>query len=673
LAERADGRVRIGRVRRLSATALAPLVIAAAVAAVLFLPVISCGRGASAAAKPRMIVLGFDGMDYDLTQQMMAEGKLPNFSRLAKMGSFTALGTAIPPQSPVAWSNFITGMDAGGHGIFDFVHRDPKTMVPYLSTSRTEASGSHLKLGKYQIPLKSDKIELLRYGTPFWEVLEKHGVPTTIVRMPANFPPSGTATKELSGMGTPDIIGSYGTFSYYTSDPAAFAGKDVSGGRLYTVAVSGGAVTGSLAGPKNPFLVEPKNLQADFTVYLDPVQPAAKLVVGDEERLLRVGEWTDWVPMTLEMIPTQSIPIMARFYLKSVRPAFGLYVTPLNLDPKSPAMPISTPNKWAGELADATGRFYTQGMPEDTKAFKDGIFSEEEFLRQSRMAGDEVVSQYDAVLDDFRDGFLFYYFGNGDQISHMMWRPMDPGHPAYKPEEARFKDAVPQIYELFDGVVGRTLEKMPPDTTLVVMSDHGFTSWRRAFHLNTWLKENGFLAVIDPYLKDDPGLFSNVDWSRTKAYGLGINGLYINLQGREKWGIVTESERKGIMDEISRKLVATIDPVTGAPAVTKAFQREEAYHDRGHIEIGPDIVVGYAKGTRGSNESALGKVGPDVFTNNTEEWSGDHCMDPDAVPGILVTSRPLKKAAPRLQDLAAALLAEYGIEGFPKRGAAQPE
>ena len=639
-----------------------------ALALVLILPLISCGGSSSAASRPRMIVLGFDGMDYTLTKELMDAGRLPNFSRLAAMGGFRPLGTAIPPQSPVAWSDFITGMDAGGHGIFDFVHRDPKTMIPYLSTSRTKSAEKHLKVGAYQIPLKSDSIELLRYGTPFWEILEKNGVPTTIVRMPANFPPSGVASHELSGMGTPDVLGGYGTFSYFTTDPAAFAGKDVSGGKVYTVAVGQfGEIKASLIGPRNPFLVEAKNLQADFTVYLDPTQPAAKIVIGDEERLVREGEWTDWVPLTLPMIPTQSIPVMARFYLKSVRPVFGLYVTPMNIDPVTPAMPVSTPKAWSGELAEATGRFYTQGMPEDTKAFKDGVFTEAEFLRQAGLAGDEVVHQYDAVLRAFREGFLFYYFGNGDQISHMVWRSMDPDHPAYQAEEAQFKDAVARVYEIFDGVVGKTLQHMPPDTTLVVMSDHGFTSWRRAFHLNTWLKENGYLALIDPYRKDDPGLFANVDWSRTRAYGLGINGLYINLEGREKWGIVPASERRALMEDIARKLVATIDPATGQPAVTKAFQRDEAFHDRGHEEIGPDIVVGYAKGTRGSNESALGKVGPDVFTVNTEEWSGDHCMDPDAVPGILLTSRPLKTQAASLKDLAGALLAEYGIEGFPQR------
>ena len=117
-----------------------------------------CGRGGADGSAKKVIVLGFDGMDYTLTKQMMDAGRLPHFRRLAEMGTFAPLETSIPPQSPVAWSNFITGMDAGGHGIFDFVHRDPTTMLPYLSTSST-APGRSLRLGTWQIPLSGGKVE----------------------------------------------------------------------------------------------------------------------------------------------------------------------------------------------------------------------------------------------------------------------------------------------------------------------------------------------------------------------------------------------------------------------------------------------------------------------------------------------------------------------------------
>ncbi|PYQ22842.1 MAG: hypothetical protein DMF81_10770 [Acidobacteria bacterium] len=631
------------------------------------LAAVECGRpGDGGDNRTSVIILGFDGMDYELTKRMMAEGRLPNLSRLAAQGAFQPLGTSMPPQSPVAWSNFITGMDAGGHGIFDFIHRDPKTMVPFLSTSRAEPSEKKLKLGKYQVPLAPDKVELLRYGQPFWEPLEKRGIHTTIMRMPANFPPSGSARRELSGMGTPDILGTYGTFSYYTTDPFTWAGKDVADGKVYNVGFNDGVAHGLLYGPPNPFLADAPQISAPFTVYVDPDLPVAKIVVGDEERVLKVGEWSDWVPVTLALVPTQKVNVIARFYLKAVRPDFGLYVTPLNLDPRHPAMPISTPGSFAGELASSTGLFYTQGMPEDTKAFNGHVFSEEDFDTQAQMAGGEVLRQYPYVLDRFRDGLLFYYFGNGDLVSHMMWRAMDSAHPAYKPTDAPFADAVKKVYERFDRVVGETLPRVDAGALLVVMSDHGFTSWRRAFHLNTWLEKEGYLAALDPTLKDDTGLFTNVDWSRTRAYAVGLNGLYINVAGRERDGTVDPGQREALATEIGEKLLQAVDPKTGRRAVTKVLRREE-YRDRGHLDIGPDLVVGYAKGTRGSNESALGKLMPEVVTDNTEEWSGDHCMDPDTVPGILVTSRPLRKPAARLQDLAAAILAEFGVEGFPRR------
>ena len=613
-----------------------------------------------------MIVLGFDGLDYSLTRDLMAQGRMPNFKRLADRGSFAPLGTTIPPQSPVAWSTFITGLDPGVHGIFDFIHRDPQTLVPFLSTSKTEEGGRSLTFGKWQVPLSGGTVELLRQGQPFWEVLEERGVETTIIRMPANFPPSGTATRELSGMGTPDILGTYGTFSFYTSEPYAFAGRTLAGGAVYPVDVYEGAVRAAIEGPNNPFLVKPEKLRAEFTAYVDGQQKFAKIVAGDQERLLRVGEWSDWVPVDFDMIPTQGLRAEVRFYLKQLDPYFALYVSPPNIDPLEPALPISTPSDYAADLARATGRFYSQGMPEDTKGLKTGVLTPAEFLEQARLAGDENRRQYKYVLDGFRGGLLFYYFGNVDQVAHMMWRAMDPQHPGYNAERDKpYAHVVEELYVGLDAIVGETLDRMSADDLLVVMSDHGFTSWRRSFHLNSWLRDNGYLALADPRMTEDPGFFANVDWSKTRAYAMGLNGLYINLKGREKSGTVDAGNRTALMDEISAKLLQVIDPQTGAPAITKVYSRDKVYSSAGHDGIAPDLIVGYAKGTRGSDESVLGGMPPAVIVDNTDPWSGDHCMDHEAVPGILLTSRPLKKPAPSLQTLAAAILAEYGIDTFP--------
>ncbi len=633
---------------------------AAFVCAVVLL-MAAAGCRASDARVGRVIVLGFDGMDYRLTRDLMARGRMPNFTRLAASGTFAPLATSIPAQSPVAWSNFITGLDPGEHGIFDFVHRDRQTMLPYLSTTRTAPTSRVLTIGSWQFPLSSAHVTLLRAGQPFWDALEQHGIRTTIIRIPANFPPSGAATRELSGMGTPDLLGTYGTFSFFSSAPGPLANATLSGGRLAPVDVVDNVVRGELVGPDNPYRAPARQLRVPFTAYLDTRTAVAKITVGDEERVLNAGEWSDWVPIAFPLMPLQSLRGICRFYLKQVRPAFELYVSPIDLDPVAPAMPISTPASYAAELARATGRFYTQGMAEDTKGLTDGVFTRDEFLRQASLAGDEVTRQYWPIVDGFRDGLLFYYFGNLDQVSHMMWRARDPDHPVYDAvHDAPYGTVIEDLYVAFDQIVGETVRRMGPKTTLIVMSDHGFTSWRRSVHLNSWLRDKGYLAVIDPAQRD-ASLFANVNWSRTRAYGLGLNGLYINLRGPERWGIVVPEDRGRLAEEIRQALLATIDPKTKQPAITQAYRRETIYTDAGHFDIAPDLVIGYAGGTRVSNESALGGLSDEVFADNTSEWSGDHCMDPAAVPGILLTNRPPRQRADSLDQVARMILAEFGI------------
>ena len=617
----------------------------------------------------RMIVLGFDGMDYDLTRRFMEQGLMPNLKRLAETGHFQSLATSIPPQSPVAWSNFITGLDSGGHGIFDFMHRDPLQLLPYLSTSRAIPASDGIDFGRYRIPLSSGSVELLRHGEAFWEVLEAHGVETSIIRMPTNFPPSGSATRELSGMGTPDILGTYGISSLYTSETLRYEGRPHHGGRIRPVQVVEGRVEGNLHGPDNPFLRESHGLRTAFTVDVDPELPAVLLTIGEQQRVIQVGEWSDWVPLGFSMAPTQRLQAQARFFVKSVRPEFALYVSPLNMDPEAPVMPISTPPTYARDLARDGGRFYTQGMPEDTNALESGILSREQFLQQAQLAGHELIRQYWQVLEDFDRGLLFYYFGNLDQVSHMMFRPLDPDHPAYdERSDALFADVIPSVYAELDGVVGATLERMPPDTTLVVMSDHGFTSIRREFHLNGWLRQQGYLAAIDPGLETDPGLLLNVDWTRTRAYGLGLNGLYLNLRGREQNGVVSAAQRKALLAEISRALLEIRDPATGLPVVTRTYERDHTYRDRGRLEIGPDLLVGYGPHMQCAQGSAIGKVGVKVLlSDNRDQWSGNHAMDHELVPGVLFSNHPLRRPVVSLQQLAGALLAEFDIAGFPRR------
>jgi hypothetical protein len=230
----------------------------------------------------KLIILGIDGMDPQLLKRFIAEGKMPNFSALARTGSFRLLTTSIPPQSPVAWSNLITGMNAGGHGIFDFIHRDPKTLQPYFSASRVEPPKHAIHLGKWVIPIGNGTAEQLRQGKAFWETLDDYGVPSTIFRMPSNFPPVKTKGHSLSGMGTPDLRGSYGTFSFYTDDPMTAAGV-VEGGQIIPVTVEDSQVNAKLIGPDNTFRKGSPPTLEPFTVSIDPLEAVAKFTVQDQK------------------------------------------------------------------------------------------------------------------------------------------------------------------------------------------------------------------------------------------------------------------------------------------------------------------------------------------------------------------------------------------------------
>ncbi len=635
--------------------------------AALLLAVAGCGEAPSHGASPgKAVVVGLDGLDWEFTQKMIAAGRMPHFARLAREGMGQPLGTSVPPLSPVAWSNFISGMDAGGHGIFDFMHADRERLIPYFAMSKVEEVPPRLKLGKYVLP-GSGEIELLRRGPEFWDVAERSGVPAWIYRMPANFPPSGRASRELSGMGTPDLLGTYGTFSFYTS--ALFFDRDVSGGEVYPLDLWEDRAEGTLYGPDNPFLAEETKLSTPLAIYFDSEEPVAEIVVGGEDgerRVLEVGEWSDWVPVAFEMVPTQTLPAAARFFLRALKPEVELYVSPLQIDPLSPALPISTPPDYAAELAEKLGRYYTQGIPEDSKIYTEEIFDRDEYLSQAALVHDETVRQFEHVLAELQGGLLFYYFGFTDQVSHLFWGSMDPEHPTYDPAvDPKYADVVPKLYEEADRIVGYALDHLPAGATLVVMSDHGFASWRRSFNLNSWLRDNGYLAVKNPNLAKDPGLFFNVDWSRTRAYGVGFNGLYLNIRGREAHGILEPGQGEALLAEIGQRLLATVDPETGQPAVTRVYPTAKYFHDRGQLAVGPDMVVGYAEGTRAANEGVLGELTREVIFDNTGRWTGDHGMDHESVPGVLYANRKLSRPVESLENLAAAILAEFGVEDFP--------
>ena len=326
----------------------------------------ACGASAGANAPSRMVILGVDGMDPKLLAQYMEEGVVPNLSRLASTGGFMPLGTSIPPQSPVAWSTFITGMDPGSHGISISCTWIARTSRRTCRRRAFRARRQTLPMGRWRIPLKSPH-ELLRQGTAFWELLEDNGVHTRLFRIPANYPPVETSSQAISGMGTPDLQGTSGTFTLYTTDPNWKAGT-VSGGIIERVALRDGAGSSRITGPPNALLKSSPNVTAGLQVLVDPQNPVALVRVGDGRLLLQQGEWSDWLPVRFDLMPhVSSVSGMVRFYLKQVRPHLMLYMTPVNIDPRAPAQAIAAPSKYAYELAEDAGPFYTEEMPEDAR------------------------------------------------------------------------------------------------------------------------------------------------------------------------------------------------------------------------------------------------------------------------------------------------------------------
>ena len=629
---------------------------------ILSLPSCERARGEGQNHK-KLIVLGVDGMDPQLLTKFMEEGKMPNFAKLAQEGSFKKLTTSIPPQSPVAWSNVITGMNAGGHGIFDFIHRDPKTMELYFSASRVEAPRHSLHVGSWVIPLGSGSAEQLRQGKAFWQYLDDHDIPNSVYRMPSNFPPVPAKGDTLSGMGTPDLRGTYGTFSYYTDDPMAVAGAE-EGGQVIPVQVVNSQVTSQLIGPDNTFRKGSPPATENFTVSVDPLEPVAKIAFQDQRFVLREGEWSGWVPVQFQLIPFfGNVQGICRFYLKQAHPRFELYVSPINIDPANPALPISTPSSYSKDLAEHVGEFHTQGIAEDTKALSDGVLDDREFLEQSHTVLAEHRRVFDLEFPKFKEGLFFFYFSSLDLNAHMEWRQTDPENPTYDGAlAAQYGTALEEFYQQIDQVLGEILPRLDNDTTLIVLSDHGFAPYRKSFNLNTWLLQNGYIVMKgDSQASQDVNTpFAGVDWTKTRAYGIGLNGLYLNLRGRESEGIVDPAQSDVLLREIREKLLAVRDPKNNLPAITRVDLASEAYQGP-YTHSGPDALVGYNRGYRAGWTTIQGGFPPDVLEDNMNPWSGDHCMDYTLVPGVLLSNRKIELESPALTDIAPTILAEFGI------------
>ncbi len=608
----------------------------------------------------RLIIVGLDGQDPQLTDRFIKEGKLPNFAKLAESGCYHRLASTFPSVSPVAWSSFSTGTHPAKHNIFDFLDRDLRTYLPLLSSTHIGRVERFLKLGKYRIPLHKPELRLLRKSKPFWTILGEHHIWSTILRVPITFPPDEFYGAELAAMCVPDLLGTQGTFMLFTTRPAGEKFKE--GGVRLPLELNGDRCETVLQGPGNTFLEGEPPLELPLTIEIDRAAGRARIAVGEERLELAPGKLSPWVTLSFRAAPGITVSGICRMQVTEMDEHVSLYVTPISLDPEKPAMPVSHPSYYATYLAKKIGPYSTLGLAEDTWALNEGVIDDATFLEQTYDVDSEREAMFFAALDRLRQGTLACVFDATDRIQHMFWRYLEDGHPAGRDREAaEHRDAIEELYQRNDALVGRVMEQARDGDVVMVISDHGFNSFRRGVNLNSWLHAEGYLALKDSsdgtceWLRD-------VDWSRTRAYALGLTGMFLNLEGREAEGIVKPGEEaRALKDELIARLARLEDSEKGEVGVNEAFDTARLYAGP-YLGNAPDLLIGYNAGYRTSWDCATGVVAGPVFEDNVKAWSGDHCIDPRLVPGIFFCNRPIDDHDPALIDIAPTALKLFGLE-----------
>jgi predicted AlkP superfamily phosphohydrolase/phosphomutase len=608
----------------------------------------------------RVVILGLDGLEPTLAEKFMAEGKLPNLARLKKDGAYARLRTTTPAISPVAWSSFMTGSEPSKHNIFDFLSRDPRTYLPDLSSARIGRPKRTLALGRYLVPLSRPEIRGLRKSVPFWKILGDKGVASTILRVPITFPPEKFKGHLLSGMCAPDLKGSQGTFAFFTEDADKVRRHE--GGVAVLVRREGRVIRTALAGPENSLLRKPEEILLPMTVTLDAEAGGAWITLKGHRRFfLKEKTFSPWTPVDFRPGLGMKVRGTCRFRIASLEPKFEMYVTPLNIDPEKPALPISHPFIYSVYLAKLLGRFITLGEANDTWALNEGALDEAAFLELTYANHAEWEAMLANALAKTPRGVVAIVFETTDSIQHMFFRYLDKAHPALKASPARMSAAVIEdLYKKMDGLVGRVAAGLGDKGVLFVMSDHGFKSFRRGVNLNAWLRQNGYLALVEGRAASGEW-FKDVDWTRTRAYGLGLGGLYLNLKGREAQGLVGPGEEaRALKAELAKKLLALKDGPNGPAAITHVYDRDAVYAGP-YKDNAPDLIIGYNEGYRASWAGVTGIVDDTVIEDNGKAWSGDHCIDPALVPGVLFSSLKLNRADPSIMDVAPTVLELFGI------------
>jgi len=598
----------------------------------------------------KIIFLGLDGLDPRLTEKFMSEGKLPHLQRLQEQGSYRRLRTTFPSLSPVAWSTFATGVNPAKHNIFDFLNRSLKTYVPQLSSAHVTKPSRVVRIGRWRIPLSRPGIEMRRKSQPFWKLLGEQNIGSTIIRVPITFPPDKFNGRQLSAMATPDLRGTQGSFSFFTT---RLGEATYEGGSRYPLRRRSSGFESELEGPENSLVEDAGPLRISFRIEQKGQDPVYVLRIGRESVNLEPGVYSRWIRLAFGDAPGFKVSGIARFLITETEPEFSLYVSPVQIDPEKPALPVSHPSYYAAYLAKLLGTFSTLGMAEDTWALNEGVISEQNFLDQAYLLLNEREAMFRNALEKTRRGVVACVFDTSDRIQHMFYRYLHSG--------GEHAGVIEEMYKRMDALVGLASKHVDKETVFFVLSDHGFCSFRRGINLNSWLRDNGYLALKDGANESGP-YFRGVDWQRTRAYQVGLAGLYLNLKGREAGGTVAPgAEAEALKRELVERLANLFDNERGEVGIRTVYATSDLYKGPYAAEA-PDLIVGYNEGYRTSWDAAVGQVSARAFEDNRKAWSGDHCVDPKLVPGVLFSNRKLEAEDPGIEDMAPTALHLFGME-----------
>ena len=635
---------------------------------------IGCGKRTPAPAPdrglPKVVILGFDGVDPKLLSKWMAAGKLPNLAALAAEGTFRPLRSTNPPQSPVAWSTFATGLNPGKHGIYDFVKRDPASYLPEIATSTVTSPTMRLGLWLSKPPRGVNP----RRGETFWKRASDAGVRVSVLNVPYAFPPddvSGTG-RELSGLGTPDLLGTNSTFFYYATDlTQKELATPVGGGKLARLTLAGDRAETKLHGPPDPSREDEEALTLPLVFVRDLASKKVTVRLADASATVGEGEWTPWMAFAFQVSPFYKIHGICRFYVLEAEPALRVYGSPLNYHPEEPYVPFTSPERFSVDLARAVGLYKTVGWDHDTSGLNAERLDEKAFLQDVAMVEDQREKMLARALAAGDWDLLVSVSTATDRVSHMFYRLLDPTHPRYDAAlAAKYGDAIEKSYERMDRTVGEVRKRLPPGATLIVLSDHGFHAFRRGLHTNSWLVRNGYMK-LHPSEESPDGkfctkeFFPTVDWSATKAYALGTGQVYLNLEGRERDGIVATEEAGRLAAEIARKLESFQDPATGERPLQRVYLGRDIFRGADPAEM-PDLQLAFRDGWRTSWETMLGGIPNALTALNTRKWSGDHAASDVAdTPGVILVNRRVDLRTPGIMDIAPTVLQRYGIPASP--------